>query len=150
MSIVDTLLVNQEIVWRLEQRKWWFKMLHHQNSSASRQSVRCNEMKRSWQTSTADGILEGPLCQLPTSKKECKKKKKKLMKGLKKWTGVADNGHRAYEQWTKAIKDDVEAGKYTLWEKAFCKIHRDYQERRQDDTLHIVKYAVNKSLVWEL
>jgi hypothetical protein len=51
------------------------------------------------------------------------------MKGLKKWTGVAnegewkfkgwpDKGREVYERWTIAIKEDVDAGKYTLWEKA--------------------------------
>lgn len=118
-------------------------------------------MKQSWKTSTADGILEGPLCHQPTNKKEREKKKRKLMKGLKKWTGTADegerkykgwsdNGHKAFEQWTLDIKDDVGAGKYTLWERVFRNIHQDAQARKKDEDDHIQKYAVDRSLVWEL
>jgi hypothetical protein len=172
MSIVDKLLVDQEVVLETgldeivvrdavslgfkkatKKRKDWLAKL-------KRQAI-CNKMKRSWQTSTANGILEGPLCQLPTNKKEREKKKRKLMKGLKKWTGIADegerkfkgwsdSGHKAYEEWTTAIKVDVGAGKYALWEKAFSLIHQEAQGRIQDETQRVEKYAVNKSLVWEL
>ena len=90
----------------------------------------------------ADQILEGPLCHQPTNKKEREKKKRKLMNGLKKWTGTADegerkykgwsdNGHKAFEQWTLDIKDDVGSGKYTLWERAFRNIHRDAQVNKE-------------------
>ena len=83
------------------------------------------------------------------------------MKGLKKWTGNAeegerrfkgwsDNGHKAFEHWTSDIKTDVRNGKYALWEKAFREVHIREQEERQDGTARVEKYAVNKDLVWEL
>jgi hypothetical protein len=61
----------------------------------------------------------------PPNKKEREKKRRKLMKGLKTWTGMADegerkfkgwsdSGHKAFEQWTMSIKNDVSSGKYAI------------------------------------
>ncbi len=82
------------------------------------------------------------------------------MKGLKKWTGTAeegerrfkgwsDSGHRAFELWTLAIKTDVRDGNYVIWEKAFRKVHIREQVARQDETTAVQKYTADTNLVWE-
>jgi hypothetical protein len=121
----------------------------------------CAKLKGSWQK-PADVLGEYPSTNgQPIHKRERDKKRRKLMKGLKKWTGNAeegerrfkgwsDNGHKAFEHWTSDIKTDVRNGKYTLWEKAFREVHIREQEERQDGTARVEKYAVNKDLVWEL
>jgi hypothetical protein len=118
VSIVDKLLVDQEIVLETgaeemvvrnttsERFKKAVKIRKDWLAKLKRQPI-CNEMKQSWKTSTADGILEGPLCHQPTNKKEREKKKRKLMKGLKKWTGTADEGgaevQRVVGQWPQSV-----------------------------------------------
>jgi hypothetical protein len=103
----------------------------------------------------AADVLEGRLWHQPTSKMERKnKKKRKLMKGRKKWTGAADegeqkykgwsdNGHKAFEQWTLDFKDDVGAGKYALWKRVFCNIHQDAQARNIR-----IKTITSRSMQW--
>ena len=83
------------------------------------------------QTACAEERNENePNAAEPANKKERNKKRRKLMKGLKKWTGAADegerkfrgwsdNGHQAFEQSTMDIKNDVQSGMYAIWEKAF-------------------------------
>jgi hypothetical protein len=83
------------------------------------------------------------------------------MKGLKKWTGVADEGERkfkgwsdkglkAYEKWTIASKEDVDAGKYMLWEKAIQFLHHKAQGRRENNAGNNQKYGVDRCAEWEL
>ena len=83
------------------------------------------------------------------------------MKGLKKWTGLADtgerkfkgwsdNGHKAFEEWTMGVKSDVGSGKHALWEKAFREAHVDQQDARRSEEEGVTKCAVNISAVWEL
>jgi hypothetical protein len=128
----------------------------------------CAEMTRSWcHAETNDEAALGNenernAAGQSENKKERDKKRRKLIKGLKKWTGTADqgerkfkgwsdNGHKAFVVYTMNIKDDVANGKYAIWEKAFRVVHAKQQEARM-----IVeqpagqKYTVNRSVVWEL
>jgi hypothetical protein len=61
-----------------------------------------------------------------------------------------NNGHKAFEQWTMNIKNDVTSGTYTLWEKAFREVHTKQQVARRSKGEPSQKYAVNRSVVWEL
>lgn len=178
-SIVDALLQDREIVLQptapaevvvdpvvkdkespefkgaAKKRKDWLEKFKRQALSRN--------MRQSWELSTADSILQGPLCESTNmnSTKEQARKKRKLMKGLKKWTGVADNGerkfkgwsdkgHEAYVQWTVAIKADVDAGEYTLWETAVRQLQGEAQTRSESEAVNTQKYAVDTSAVWEL
>jgi hypothetical protein len=52
---------------------------------------------------------------------------------------------------TEEIKEDVSKGKYTAWEKAFRQV--SLMRRQEFDTKRSTKaekYAVDKSVVWEL
>jgi hypothetical protein len=121
-------------------------------------------MMRTWrQTARNEEVVNEnePNTVEPANKKERDKKRWKLMKGLKKWTGTvdegerkfkgwSDNGHKAFEQWTMSIKNDVRSGKYTIWEKAFREVHAKQQEVRISEDQPVKKYTVNRSVVWEL
>jgi hypothetical protein len=55
-------------------------------------------MRRSWQqTAGADENEQNAAEPAATDKKEQEKKKRKLMQGLKKWTGLADAGERKFK-----------------------------------------------------
>jgi hypothetical protein len=61
----------------------------------------CTEMKRSWQHTADEQVVQENengtnVAELAgnDNKKEREKKRRKLMKGLKKWTGLADEGER--------------------------------------------------------
>jgi hypothetical protein len=172
ISIVDKLLVNQEFFLERDAdalvieevnslpfkkakktRKDWLTKLR-------RQPI-CTDIKRSWEIPPANVLDERPTNSPSTTKKERDNKRRKLMKGLKKWTGNADdgerkfkgwsdNGHKAFACWTMDIKADVREGKYALWEKAFRHIQNREQEARQHRTTSVAKYTVDKNLVWEL
>jgi hypothetical protein len=83
------------------------------------------------------------------------------MKGLRKWTGQADDGerkfkgwsdsgHKAFEQLTMNIKNDVRRGTYITWEKAFQEVHVEQEKTKKNEEEPVEKYSVNKSVVWEL
>jgi hypothetical protein len=123
----------------------------------------CTEMKQTWQqTARAEEINENePNAAEPTDKKEQNKKRRKLMKGLKKWTGAADegerkfkgwsdNGHKAFEQSIMDIKNDVQSGLYAIWEKAYREVYVEQQEIKKSKEEPIGRYQVNKSVAWEL
>jgi hypothetical protein len=58
----------------------------------------CDKMRRSWQqTAGADENEQNAAEPAANDKKEREKKKRKLMKGLKKWTGLADAGERKFK-----------------------------------------------------
>ncbi len=124
----------------------------------------CAAMMRTWrQTARAMIEVEGegngtePKPQLTPSRK-----KRKIMKGFKKWTGTAnegewkfkgwsDNGHKAFVQHTMNIKSDVASGQCALWEKAFREVSTMQQEARMsEEEPAAMKYTVNRSVVWEL
>ena len=134
----------------------------------------CAEITRSWGVTAEDedaqvGLLllggaseNEPNGREPANRKERNKKKRKLLKGLKKWTGTADkgerkfkgwsdNGHKAFEEYTMNIKEDVRSGKHSLWERAYREVHAKQQEvRTSEDQPAVMKYTVNRSVVWEL
>ncbi len=123
----------------------------------------CTEMRNTWQqTARAEEIDENePNAGETTNKRERMKKRRKLMKGLKKWTGAADegerkfkgwsdNGHKAFEQSTMDIRNDVQSGMYAVWETAFRDVHNEQQEAMRSEEETVEKYVVNKSVVWEL
>jgi hypothetical protein len=170
-SIVDRLLLDQEFV--LEEgpgellvcdttKQTYKKAVKARNDwlAELRRLPVCAEMKTSWQHTAIENENEAGE---PASynKKEREKKRRKVMKGLKKWTGLADNGerkfkgwsdsgHKAFEQWTMSIKNDVRSGTYTLWEKAFREVNMKQQEARRSENKAETKFAVNRSVVWEL
>ncbi len=83
------------------------------------------------------------------------------MKGLRKWTGPADegerkfkgwsdSGHKAFDQLTMNIKNDVWRGSYAIWEKAFQEVHVEQKKTNKNEEEPVEKYSVNKSVVWEL
>jgi hypothetical protein len=68
-----------------------------------------------------------------------------------KFKGWSDNGHKAFERHTHAIKVDAKGGKCALWEKAFRKIPATQREARLiDDQPSVLKHSVNRSAIWEL
>ena len=107
----------------------------------------CVEMKRTWQQMAGDDNTEEEITNqnqaARSGKKKRERKKRKLMKGLKKYTGPADDGerkfkgwsdsgHKAFEQWTMSIKADVRKGMYTCWEKAFRAVQAKLQEKKRE------------------
>ena len=69
-------------------RKNWNEEFKHLPASQN--------MRQSWETSTADTTLQGTIREstITNSKERARKKRKKHMKGLRKWTGVAHDGER--------------------------------------------------------
>jgi hypothetical protein len=51
---------------------------------------------------------------------------------------------------TVSIKNDDTNGRYTLWQKAFQEVKAKQQEARRSEDEPVKKYAVNRSVVWEL
>jgi hypothetical protein len=84
------------------------------------------------------------------------------MRGLKKHTGLADEGerrfkgwsdkgHKAFEACTMSIKDDVVSGKHALWERACREVHAMQKEARMgEEQPPVMKHAASRSAVWEL
>jgi hypothetical protein len=120
-------------------------------------------MRRTWQQTarTEERNENEPNAAEPANEKERNKKRRKLMKGLKKWTGAADegerkfkgwldNGHKTFEQLTMDIKNDVQSGMYAIWEKAVQEVHVEQQQTKKSEEEAVEKYVVNKSVVWEL
>jgi hypothetical protein len=118
-------------------------------------------MDKTWKEAK-ENATPGGRAGPPTDKKERETKRRKLLKGLKKFTGAADtgerkfkgwsdSGHRVFQKTTKEIKEDVNNGKYTAWEKAFRQVSlmrlREFETTR---SMVVEKYAVDKSVVWEL
>jgi hypothetical protein len=119
----------------------------------------CAEMTSAWNPPEAGENENKPNGE--TSKKERLKKRRKLMKGLKKWTGKADegerrfkgwsdSGHKVYEDWIKSIKEDETEGLYGKWEQTFRKLHAEHQMNKAAEEGVVEKYTVDRSVVWEL
>jgi hypothetical protein len=175
-SIVDILLLDQEFVLEEGTEELLVRVATKQTYKKAVKARKewlaelkrlpiCGEMKRSWEQIACHEEVQvndnESNAAEPSSKKERERKRRKLMKGLKKWTGQADNGerkfkgwsdngHKAFEQWTVSIKNDVTNGRYTLWEKAFREVQAKQQEARRSEDEPVKKYAVNRSVVWEL
>ena len=128
----------------------------------------CDSMKKCWEeTETSNHVMgheEADATGIGTDYgKERRKKRRKLMKGMRKWTcgtekgakilkGWSTSGHRAFELFMKEIREDKERGRYQAWERAIREIYeereqirlKEYNKRQQKD------YHVDKDLVWEL
>jgi hypothetical protein len=179
VSVVDKLLVTQEFVLE-ENTEAKLMVVSDTTKQSYKKAVKarkdwlaefrgqpvCVEMTGIWAlTAAAEEVSEnGPNAQeQPANKKERDKKRRKLKKGLKQWTGTAmegerkfkgwsDNGHKAFVKCTKSIKEDVTSGKYTLWERAFREVHERLEEtkRTTEDQPAAMKHTVDRDLVWEL
>jgi hypothetical protein len=95
--------------------------------------------------------------------KERAKKTRKLTRGLREFTGVPSEGERkckgwsdggmlAFENYVKAIRKDVEDGKYVAWEKAY----RDVMEKlghsaknNDEEPPQKARYKPNLCVVYE-
>jgi hypothetical protein len=172
-SIVDKLLVDQEFV--LGEGTEATLVLCDTTKESYKKAVKerkdrlaefrrlpvCAAMVGTWHLTTGDEEVSENEPNSGRQERE-KKKMRKLMKGLKKYTGTADegerkfkgwsdNGHKAFVAYTMSIKDDVTSGKYTLWERAFREVHAKQQEVRMGEGQPpAMKYTVNRSVVWEL
>ena len=124
----------------------------------------CVEMVRSWAASAhgTTGNEENETGELLPNKRSRDKKRRRIMKGYKKWTGTADdgerkfkgwsdNGHKAFERHAQVIKADVEGGRCARWEKAYRMITAMHREARLDEVEpSMLKCSANRSVVWEL
>jgi hypothetical protein len=172
-SIVDRLLLDQEFV--LEEGPGELlvrdttKQTYKKAAKARKDWLAeicllpvCRDMIKSWDLEEgADENESNAAGPAANNKKEREKKRRKLMKGLKKWTGVADDGerkfkgwsdsgHKAFEDWTIGIKNDVASGKCALFERAFREAHANQQDAGRSEDERVKKYVVNRSVVWEL
>jgi hypothetical protein len=100
------------------------------------------------------------------SDKERVRKKRKLLRDLRKFTGPpskgerrfrgwSDAGQKQYEAWADAIGLDVEAGRYKKWEKAYKQVVADLElaargEGGGDDEPRVEKHEPNREKLWEL
>ena len=118
----------------------------------------CDSMKITW---VPGGVEEADENELNDDRKERSKKRRKMLKGLKKWTGQkeegerrfkgwSDSGHQAFVRWTQDIREDVKDGTHALWEKAYKEIHLEQLERRRVEMIVVRRYEVDKTIVWEL
>jgi hypothetical protein len=175
-SILDVLLLDQEFVLEGEGESL---VVRQTTQQAYKKAVKarkdwlaklrgmsiCAEMKESWERIAGDEEAQGnentPNPADPVYKKTKDRKRRRLVKGMKKWTGQADSGerkfkgwsdsgHKAFVEWTMNIKSDVASGKYKRWEAAFREAQQKQQEARRSEDEPIRKYAVDKDVVWEL
>ena len=97
----------------------------------------------------------------PTDKQARQKKRRKLMKGFKKYTGVADkgerkfkgwscNGQKAFEKWTREITADADNGMYTMWEKAYREVEQKLRVKPAAASVEVEKFQADRSVVWNL
>jgi hypothetical protein len=94
--------------------------------------------------------------------KERAKKKRKLTRELREFTGVPSQGERkhkgwsdegmvAFEKYVEAIRKDVEDDKYVAWEKAYRDVMEKLGHLKKDDDepLQQARYKPNLSVVYE-
>jgi anti-sigma28 factor (negative regulator of flagellin synthesis) len=96
--------------------------------------------------------------------KERAKKRRKLTRELREFTGVSSQGERKHKGWSdegmvtfekfvEAIKKDVEEGKYVAWEKAYrevmVRLGGHAKKGNADEPLPQARYEPNLSLVYE-
>ena len=90
--------------------------------------------------------------------KERDRKRRKMMKGLRRWTGHmvegkkvkgwSDEGHRKFEDLCEIIRKDVADGKYKIWDNQVRLLYNKKESHCQNETT--TRYSPNKSVVWEL
>jgi hypothetical protein len=94
--------------------------------------------------------------------KEKAKKKRKLTRELREFTGVpsqgerrhkgwSDEGMKAFEKYVETIRKDVEQSKYVAWEKAYREVMEKLGHTKKDDEdpLQQARYKPNLSVVYE-
>ena len=94
--------------------------------------------------------------------KEMTKKKRKLTRELREFTGVSSQGERKHKGWSdegmvtfekyvKAIRRDVEEDKYVAWEMAYRDVMQKpgHSKRSYDIPLPQERYKPNLSGVYE-
>jgi hypothetical protein len=94
--------------------------------------------------------------------KEMTKKKRKLTRQLREFTGVASQGKKKHKGWSdegmvtfenyvKAIRKDVEQDKYVAWEKAYRDVIEKlgHSKREYNVPLQEERYEPNLSVVYE-
>ena len=94
--------------------------------------------------------------------KERKRKKRKLTRELREFTGASSQGERKHKGWSdqgmvtfekyvKAIRKDVEEHKYIAWETAYRNVMEklDHSERPDRDPVQRERYQPDLSIVYE-
>jgi hypothetical protein len=116
----------------------------------------CVEMDKTWKDAKENAT------PAPTDKRERENKKRKVMKSMKRFTGVpdsgerkfkgwSDSGHKAFQKTTLEIKADATKGMYAVWDKAFRQVsHQRHQSEFANKKSAVEKYAVDTNVVWEL
>jgi hypothetical protein len=95
-------------------------------------------------------------------RKEKAKKRRKLTRELREFTGVPSQGERrhkgwsdegmlAFEKYVEMIRKDVEQSKYVAWEKAYREVMKKLGHTKNDDEdpLQQARYKPNLSVVYE-
>jgi hypothetical protein len=94
--------------------------------------------------------------------KERKKKRRKLTRELREFTGVSAQGERKHKGWSdegmmtfkkyvEAIRKDVEEDKYVAWENAYRDVMEKlgHSKREDEEALQKERYKPNLSVVYE-
>jgi hypothetical protein len=94
--------------------------------------------------------------------KERAKKRRKLTRELREFTGVpsegkkkhkgwSDEGMMTFEKYVKAIKKDVADDKYVAWEKAYWEVMKrlGHTRKERDEPLQQARYKPSLSVVYE-
>ena len=82
------------------------------------------------------------------------------MKDLKRFTGTqtaeerrfkgwSDSGHKAFQEMTKQIKQDVEEGKYKKWERLYKEYISMTSKTKEQEDDKKKPFQVDKGVVWE-
>ena len=176
ISIVDKLLLDQEFDLDDESDELLIRVTTDEKFKSARKRRTdwlrqlknlpiCKEMESIWDELARNGnsgvdemvANAGDLA----GTKERVKKRRKTLKGLKKWTGIAeegerkfkgwsDNGHKAFEQWTTSIKSDVSMGRYNRWERAYREAQKNNKGASETEDAADRRFIVDRSVVWEL
>ena len=94
--------------------------------------------------------------------KERARKMRKLTRGLREFTGVASEGERKckgwsdegmveFEKYVKAVRKDVEDGRYVTWDKAYREVMviMGHEQRSDEEALQKTRYEPNLAVVYE-
>ena len=167
-SIVDILLKDQEIILHRGDADYVIRDKTDKFYKVARQKRRdwCKQVKDSNESKEFLESMQGETeDNQPGNRMEKEKNKRRKIKELKKYTGVAekgkrpfrgwsDEGHKAFEKWTAVITKDATEGRYTIWNKVYRKVAAEknrLEGLEQDGTAkNIQKYQVDKTVVWDL
>jgi hypothetical protein len=168
-SIVDFLMKEQEFVLDADAENMIIQDITKSNYKKAAKARKdwlaklirmpiCAEMKRAW-TEEADENATEPAAPL-SSTKERAKKRRKIMKSLRKWTGTADqgerkfkgwsdSGHRTYEKWTTQIREEEDDGRCKIWDRAYREMYASQQAIKKTLASPVEKYTVDRKKVWD-